>query len=129
MSRNEKQQTPLHFAVRGNRAAIVGVLLELGADPLAVDGWGFSAAAYAVTPDVDRPVMERIRAMLAAELDSAARGKRKPNVNMMDLLALLALGDWDTADRLLHEGAETKGALHLMAKRGDVEATRWLLRH
>jgi ankyrin repeat protein len=129
MSRNENHQTALHFAIHGNRQEIVALLLELGADPLAVDGWGFPAAAYAVTADADRLVMERIRAMLDAELDSAARGKRKPNVNMMDLLAVLAHHDWGMADRLLRESVETEGTLHLMAKRGDAGAAKWLLEH
>ena len=127
MSRNENHQTPLQFAIGGNRPAIVELLVELGADPLAVDGSGFGAVAYAISPDADRPVMQRIRTMLAAELDSAARGKRKPNVNAIDLLSLLALHDWQTAERLLTEGVTRNGALHLMAKRGDVEATQWLL--
>src|SRR5215212_5787622 len=33
LSRNEDHQTPLHFAVRFDRPAMVPVLLELGADP------------------------------------------------------------------------------------------------
>jgi ankyrin repeat protein len=41
----------------------------------------------------------------------------------------LALHDWQTAERLVREGLTTHGALHLMAKRGDVEATQWLLAH
>ena len=40
MSRNENHQLPLHFAVRMNRPEMVSLLLELGADPLAVDGSG-----------------------------------------------------------------------------------------
>jgi ankyrin repeat protein len=63
MSRNENHQTPLHFAVQRRRSQLVSLLLELGADPLAVDGSGFPAAVYATTPDADRPVMERIRAV------------------------------------------------------------------
>ena len=31
---------PLHFAVRMNRPEMVALLIELGADPLAVDGVG-----------------------------------------------------------------------------------------
>src|SRR2546423_5019852 len=129
MSWYENLQTPLQFAIAGDRGAIVELLLELGADPLAVDGSGFGAASYAVSPGADRPVMERIRMMLAAELDSAARGKRKPNVNTTDLLSVLALDDWQTAERLLSDGVATNGALHLLAKRGDVAAVKWLLDH
>src|SRR5690242_4151783 len=93
MSRNENHQTPLHLAVQRRLTQIVALLLELGADPLAVDGSGFPVAVYATTPDVDRPVMERIRAMLDAELDSAVRGHRDPRIQMMDLVAALTLSE------------------------------------
>ena len=51
-------------------------------------------------------------------------------------MATLALGDWETAERLFREiprlldpGGASDGALHLMAKRNDVEAVQWLLDH
>jgi ankyrin repeat protein len=54
----------------------------------------------------------------------------------MDLMAALALGEWDTAGRLVRDiagliepGGAGAGALHLMAKRHDVPAVRWLLEH
>src|SRR5947208_7928415 len=75
-SRNENHRTPLHFAVLKDRPEMIAVLLELGADPLAVDGSGQSVAAYATAPDTDRRVMEKVRALTAAELVSAARGRR-----------------------------------------------------
>ena len=119
MSHNEGFQRPLHFAVRMNRPTMVALLLELGADPLAPDGSGYPAAAYAVSPEVDRSVMEMIR----------ARGT-------MDLFTALALGEWDAAGRLLEEdprimqpGGRSAGVLHLMSKRGDTRAVRWLLEH
>src|SRR5438105_14280900 len=99
-SRNEGNQPALHFAVRMNRPQMVALLLELGADPLAVDANGFPAAAYATTPGVDRGIMEAIRAMTAAELLSADRGHRMPNVEPMDVVAALALHDWESAARL-----------------------------
>jgi len=129
MSRNEGNQLPLHFAVRRNRPEMVALLLDLGADPLAVDGSGFTAAAYATSPEIDRRVMEAIRTMTAAELVSAHRGHRRPNSTTMDLIAALALRDWDTAAQLMESGAPTAGALHLMAKRNDVAAVKWLLDH
>jgi ankyrin repeat protein len=135
-SRNEGNQTPLHFAVRMNRPEMVALLLELGADPLAVDASGYPAAAYATAPDIDRRVMEAIRAMTAAELDSATRGHRRLNGGPMDLVASLALEDWEMATRLVRENPEliergraNGGALHLMAKRGNVGAVKWLLDH
>jgi ankyrin repeat protein len=136
MSRNEDHRMPLHFAVLKNRPAMVALLLDLGADPLAVDGSGQPAAIYATSPDVDRPAMEKVRAMLADELVGAARGRRPPRVGLMDLVAVVALGDGGAASRLVREapgliapGGPAVGALHVMAKRGDVAAVRWLLDH
>ena len=136
MSRNEDHRMPLHYAVLKNRPEMVSLLLDLGVDPLAVDGSGFSAAAYATSPATDRRVMEAIHAMTSAELVSAGRGQRQPRGGTMDLVATLALGDWETAARLLREipglleprGA-SGGVLHLMAKRNDVAAVKWLLDH
>jgi ankyrin repeat protein len=136
MSRNENHQLPLQFAVRMNRPEMVALLMDLGADPLAVDGSGFSAAAYAMTPGVDRRVMEAVAALTSAELTSAARGDRRPRGGVIDLMAALALGEWETAGRLVHEIPEliqsdgsSGGALHLMAKRNDAAAVKWLLDH
>ena len=136
MSRNENNQLPLHFAVRMNRPQMVALLLELGADPLAVDGAGMPAAIFATSPDVDRRVMEAIRAMTSAELVSARRGHRPPRVGTIDLVAALALSDWETAEGFVRENPELierdharGGALHLMAKRGNGAAVQWLLDH
>jgi ankyrin repeat protein len=127
MSRNEGHQMPLHFAVRMHRPGMVSLLMELGADPLAVDDSGHTAAMYATEPGTDRRVMERIRAMTASELLSAERGQRPARSNPMDLVATLALGDWTTAAQLGDAGGVGAGVLHLMAKRGDGPAVRWLL--
>jgi ankyrin repeat protein len=119
-SHNEDFRLPLHFAVLRNRPEMVALLLELGADPLATDGTGYSATAYATQPDVDRSMMELIRA----------------RIGTADLFTDLALGDWDSAARILNEspdvvkpGGASSGVLHLMAKRNNVAAVRWLLDH
>jgi ankyrin repeat protein len=134
MSRNENHQMPLHFAVRMSRPEMVTLLLDLGADPLCVDGSGVPAPVYATTSSVDRSLMERIRQMLLAELESAGRGRRKPNVSPMDLVAALALRDWSSAAYLLDEEPDLlkptgpgAGALHVLSKRGDEEGVQWLL--
>jgi ankyrin repeat protein len=136
MSRNEAHQMPLHFAVRCNRVEMVSLLLELGADPLAVDGDGFTAAAYATTPEADRRVMSSIAALTAAEMLSADRGKRRPHAGLMDVMAMLSLREWTAAETLVTEvpgliapGGAAVGALHLMAKRNDLAAVDWLLVH
>jgi ankyrin repeat protein len=117
MSHNENYQRPLHFAVRKNLPQMVALLLELGADPLATDGTGYPPAVYASSPDTDRSVMEMLR----------THGK-------MDLVTALALGDWDAAERLLsanpgliHAGGASSGALHLMVKRNNLAAIKWLV--
>jgi hypothetical protein len=93
-------------------------------------------AGYATTPDVDRPVMEKVRDMAIAELVSADRGQRPPRGGMMDLVALVSLGQWDDAARFLQanrslvdQGGADGGCLHLLAKRGDSRGVRWLLEH
>jgi ankyrin repeat protein len=130
MSRNEANQLPLHFAVRMNRPQMAALLIELGADPLGVDGMGQPVAVYASTPDSDRPVMQAIRALTSAELLSADRGKRATRAAPMDLVAALALGDDDAASRLVRDNPElltSGGALHIMARRNDIAAVKWLL--
>jgi ankyrin repeat protein len=119
-SHNEDFRLPLHFAVLRNRPEMVALLLELGADPLATDGSGYAAPLYATDPDVDQSVMEVIRA----------------HIGTTDLFTNLALGDWDSAMRVLREnpgvvrpGGASRGVLHMMAKRNDVAAVKWLLDH
>jgi ankyrin repeat protein len=132
-SRNENHRTPLHFAVLKNRQEMIELLLDLGADPLAVDGSGQPVAAYVTTSDTDRRVLEKIRALTAAELESARRGHRSPRGGALDLVALLALGDWNLAELLLGANSDLiqpgGGVLHLMAKRGNEVAVKWLLDH
>ncbi len=135
MSRNEDHLLPLHFAVRTGRADMVALLLELGADPLGLDGSGFPPAAYATSPEVDRPLMEHLQALTATEIDSAERGHRGVRAGALDLVAALTLRDFAMAERLLRERPELlapasrSGVLHLLAKRNDTGAVRWLLAH
>jgi ankyrin repeat protein len=112
MSRNENHQLPLHFAVRKNRAEMVELLLELGADPAATDGEGVPASVYAASPEVDRAVIATLS-----------------RYGGMDLFGALALDDEATAAALLANRGPGDGTLHLLAKRGDGPAVRWLLEH
>lgn len=130
-SRSENHRTPLHFAVAMKRPRMVALLLALGADPLAVDGSGQPVAIYATTPDLDRPVMERIRELTRSELTSAARGSRPARAAPLDLMAALTLNDWETAARLLDANPgliqPAGGVLHLLAKRNHRAGVEWLL--
>ena len=131
MTRNDDLRMPLHFAVLKNKPDMVSLLIELGADPLALDGSGQPAAMYATSPHVDRAVMEKIRAMFASEVISATRGDRPARAGALDVISLLALADYDAAEHLLRENPNLialAGALHVMAKRNDLQAVIWLLR-
>jgi len=131
-NRNENNRTPLHFAVAMKRPQMVELLVELGADPLAVDGGGMPVAVYAADPEIDLPVMRKIHEMTLEEIDSAARGRRPLSVGMMDLVAAGALRDWNTASKLAtasRQFLDKGGALHLLSKRGDATAVKWLLEH
>ena len=111
---------------------MIALLLELGADPLAVDGSGQPVAVYASAPETDRRVMEKIGAMVSAELVSAVRGHRPPRGAPMDLIALLALSDWDTATHLLHENPaliDPRAGRSPHGERNDLAAVKWLLAH
>jgi ankyrin repeat protein len=131
MSRNEGNQLPLHFAIRMNRPEMVKLLLELGADPLATDADGDYFPNYATSPDIDRPAMEAVRKLTTAELLSADRGHRQPRVGLIDLIALVALRDYANAERVLAANPSLidAGILHVMSKRQDSDAVKWLLQH
>lgn len=113
MSRNESHQLPLHFAVRKNRPEMVALLLELGADPASTDDEEVPVSVYASWPNVGRDIIGML-----------ARAGR------MDLFSTLVIGDMTTAERLLAQRPDAaNGALHLLAKRGELQAVRWLLDH
>ena len=114
MSRNENHRRPLHHAVSLNRAAMVTLLLELGADPGAKDDGGMTPLVYAAV-DLVQPAT--IGALVGDRRD--------------DLFASLALGDFGAAERVVraHPSALNDGALAFHAKRRDARAVRWLLDH
>jgi hypothetical protein len=110
---------------------MVELLIALGADPLSVDGSGMPVAVYATNPEIDLPVMRKIREITLAEMDSAARGRRPLNVGMIDLVAAAVLREWDTASAIIaanRQVIDKGGALHLLSKRGDAVAMEWLLK-
>lgn len=131
MSRNEGRQTPLHFAVGRRRPEMLALLLELGADPLAVDDADMPVIANATGADADRPVLERIRELTVSELRRGDRGRRLSRGGTVELVAALALGDRDLAARLVRDNPRLAngGALHLLAKRGSETGVSWMLAH
>ena len=114
MSRNENHRRPLHHAVSLNRAEMVTLLLELGADPEGTDDAGMTPLVYAAV-DVVRP--GTIGALVGDRRD--------------DLFASLALGDFSAAERVVRAepASLNRGALAFHAKRRDARAVRWLLDH
>lgn len=118
-SHNESFRPPLHYAVSMNRPEMVELLLQLGADPFLTDGskWHYAPMIEARNPSIDLPIMRAY----AAQKDAPV------------LFAFLALHDWARAEALLRKRPDILshknhvGTLHLMAKRGDAEAVRWLL--
>lgn len=114
-SHNENFRLPLHFAVDKQLPRMVDLLLELGADPLGTDASGQTAVAYAMTPEIARPVVEAMRDRVGPTM-----------------LNSVAVADWDSAERLMRQNPDAvakEGVLHLMAKSGNVTAVRWLLAH
>ena len=114
-SHNEDFRLPLHFAVHKKLPRMIPLLLELEADPLATDASGFTAVAYATEPDVDVQVLQAIRERVGPTL-----------------LTSVGLNDWELAARIVQANPSTvnsEGLLHLMAKRGNVAAVKWLLSH
>ena len=101
MSRNENNRLPLHFAVRMNRPEMVALLVELGPirwrAMVRPPGGGIrDVARHRSAGHGEIRAMTR-RSWSAPSADTVRRR------GTMDLLALLALGDWETAARLLRE--------------------------
>ena len=112
-SHNEDFRLPLHFAVHKRLRAMIELLLELGADPLATDASGFTAIAYALEPDIDRPILRAMR----------ERGG-------LTLIVALGLDDMRAAAEIVDKdksALDRDGVLHLMAKRGNLAAVKWLI--
>jgi len=118
MSRNEHGRAPLHHAAAVNRPAMVRLLLELGANVHATDDVGRTALTVAAAANADPSILGLLQ-------DAGAT---------LDLLAAVALGRHDLAERILAEDATRIGAdgrdtvaLHLLVAQRHVEGVRWLI--
>ena len=70
MSRFEHRRTPLHFAVLKNRAEMVDLLLEFGADPTDKDSRGYTALNYA-SSKTDKSITESLVAAGADPMEQS----------------------------------------------------------
>lgn len=120
MSRNEHERHPLHHAVYCNRPAMVGLLLDLGADPNAPDRTGAAPIAYARGAAIDDGIVRIL-------IDRGGR---------LDMMSALMLKHYPDAEALLVEDPARLGpdgqdtiSLHLAVDRQDQHAVRWLIAH
>jgi len=120
MSRSEHRRTPLHHAATLDRADMVRLLIDLGADVAATDDTGatpLTAAALRAGAPAIAAMLERAGARL-------------------DLLGAVSLGRYDVAERLLAEEPGRLGpdgrdtiALHVLVARQKTAAVQWLISH
>ena len=120
MTRNQHRRTPLHHAAAKNRARMVQLLLELGADPRATDATGATALTTASQENAEPAV--------AAMLMSAGAP--------LDFLTAVNTGRYSEAESMLREDPSRIGpdgrdtvALHLAVSKKNVATIRWLLAH
>ena len=120
MTRNQHRRTPLHHAAAKNRARIVQLLLELGADPNATDATGATALTTASQENADIVIIN----------DLLAAGAR------LDFLTAVNLGRYGEAEVMLRDDPSRIGpdgrdtiALHLAVNKRNLPSIRWLIAH
>lgn len=118
MTRNQHRRTALHHAAARDRPVMVGLLLDLGADPQATDATGATALTTATLESADE-------AVVTALLDAGAP---------LDFLTALNLARYDAAEMMLREDPARIGpdgrdtiALHLAVNRRKHEVIAWLI--
>ncbi|QIG52242.1 hypothetical protein G5V57_33820 [Nordella sp. HKS 07] len=91
MSRFEHRRMPLHFAVLKDRADMVALLLELGADPGAKDARGNTPLNY-VSPKMDKRIAEALVAGGASPAEESANRFESavPILNVRNVPAAIA---------------------------------------
>jgi len=120
MSRNEHHRTSLHHAAAKNRPRMVRLLLDLGADPNAVDAIGATALTTASQEHADPAIVSML----------AAAGAK------VDFLSALYLERYETAEAMLKDDPSRLGpdgrdtiALHLSVSKRNAAAVQWLIAH
>ncbi|SKA17002.1 Ankyrin repeat [Enhydrobacter aerosaccus] len=120
MTRNQHRRTVLHHAAAKNRVRMVRLLLELGADPNAIDAAGATPVTTASLENADAAVIDLL-------LNAGAK---------LDFLTAVNLGRYAAAEAMLRddparigpEGRDTI-ALHLAVNKRNLTAIRWLIAH
>jgi ankyrin repeat protein len=120
MTRNQHRRTPLHHAAAKNRARIVRLLIELGADLNATDATGATALTTASLENADVEIID----------DLQAAGAR------LDFLTAVNLGRHSEAEAMLRDNPSRVGpdgrdtiALHLAVNKKNLTSIRWLIAH
>lgn len=120
MTRNQHRRTPLHHAAAKNRARIVRLLIELGADPNATDATGAGALTTAAQENADAPIVA----------DLLAAGAR------LEFLTAVNLGRYGEAEAMLRDDPARIGpdgrdtiALHLAVNKKNLPSIQWLIAH
>jgi ankyrin repeat protein len=120
MTRNQHRRTPLHHAAAKNRARIVRLLIELGADPNATDATGATPLTTASQENADAAIID----------DLLAVGAR------LDFLTAVNLGRYREAEAMLRDDPSRIGAdgrdtiaLHLAVNKKNLTSIRWLIAH
>lgn len=153
MSRNEDARSPLHHAVERNRAAMVRLLLDLGADPTRHDALGFSALGC-VSEKTDPAILALLEqsGLRLSLYDALVLGRYDQAEGLLDPASIrrgggqshlfvyaVAKGNWPMAEWLLERGADINAiaevyqcpatALHFTVENKPAERIRWLLNH
>jgi ankyrin repeat protein len=120
MTRNHHRRTPLHHAAARNRARIVRLLIEPGADPDATDATGATALTTASQENAGADVINELLAAGAK----------------LDFLTAVNLGRYSEAEAMLRDEPSRIGpdgrdtiALHLAVSKQNLTSIRWLIAH
>jgi len=128
LSHNEDFQRPLHFAARRHLLDEAKLLVELGANPWGTDASGYTALAYALSPEMGRV----LRAAQASRPGSISHREAQGALHLAakhgDLAAVNALlaGGADPNARWPHWDSDLT-ALHLAVLGNHPEVVRALL--
>ena len=128
LSHNEDFQRPLHFAARRHLLDEAKLLVELGANPWGTDESGYTALAYALTPEMGRVLRAAQASRPGSISDREAQGALHLAAKQGDVPAVHALiaAGADPNARWPHWDSDLT-ALHLAVLGNHPEVVRTLL--